>query len=47
MAKTYAPEHQSLLIADFNLALALAKHHPDEAQQLVEYVATRAHTPGK
>jgi tetratricopeptide (TPR) repeat protein len=47
MAKTYAPEHQSLLIADFNLALALAKHHPDEAQTLVEDVAARALTPGK
>lgn len=47
MAKTYAPEHQSLLIADFNLALALAKHHADEAQKLVEDVAARALTPGK
>lgn len=47
MAKTYAPEHQSLLIADFNLALALAKHHADEAQQLVQDVAARALTPGK
>ena len=47
MAKTYAPEHQSLLIADFNLALALAKHHADEAQKLVEEVAKRALTPGK
>ena len=47
IAKTYAPEHQSLLIADFNLALALAKHHADEAQTLVEDVAGRALTPGK
>lgn len=47
MAKTYAPEHQSLLIADFNLALALGKHHPDDAQKLVEEVAARALTPGK
>ena len=48
MSATYAPEHPSLLIAHYNLALAYRDHRePAKAQGVLDTLAARATTPGK
>jgi eukaryotic-like serine/threonine-protein kinase len=48
MAAIYAPENPSLLIADYNLALAYVEHkEPAKAQAVVDELIARSQTPGK
>jgi eukaryotic-like serine/threonine-protein kinase len=48
MAATYAPENPSLLIADYNLALAYFNHkQPAKAQAVLDSLIARAQTEGK